>query len=99
MSGGAFPAARVFPAVGLPSPFVLLAYRVLLPALCRGTRCAGAPPFEWLPPLPGRPGEFHPEPPTDPDVNLSIHPARATQRRLPPSIKTGGSSGCPLTPS
>ena len=33
---------------------------------------------------PGRPGEFRPEPPTDPDVNLSIHPARATQRRLPP---------------
>jgi putative transposase len=29
--------------------------------------------------LPGRPGEFRPEPPTDPDVNLSIHPARATQ--------------------
>jgi hypothetical protein len=37
---------------------------------------------------PGRPGELHLEPPTDPDVNLSIHPARATQRRLPPSIKT-----------
>src|ERR1700730_6822191 len=48
--------------------------------------------------LPGRPGEFHSEPPTDPDVNLSIHPARATQRRLPPSIKTRSSSGCPLTP-
>jgi len=32
-----------------------------------------------------RPGEFHPEPLTDPDVNLSIHPARATSRRLPPS--------------
>jgi len=47
---------------------------------------------------PGRPGEFHPEPPTDPDVNLSIHPARATQRRLPPSIRTRSSSGCPLTP-
>jgi hypothetical protein len=45
-----------------------------------------------------RPGEFRPEPPTDPDVNLSIHPARATQRRLPPSIKTRSSSGCPLTP-
>src|SRR5262249_604049 len=30
---------------------------------------------------PGRPGEFHPEPPTDPDVNLSIHPARATPRK------------------
>jgi hypothetical protein len=28
--------------------------------------------------LPSRPGEFHPEPLTDPDVNLSIHPARAT---------------------
>jgi len=48
--------------------------------------------------LPGRPGEFHSEPPTDPDVNLSIHPARATQRRLPPSIKTRSSSGFPLTP-
>ena len=48
---------------------------------------------------PGRPGEFRPEPPTDPDVNLSIHPARATQRRLPPSIKTRSSSGYPLTPS
>jgi hypothetical protein len=45
---------------------------------------------------PGRPGELHPEPPTDPDVNLSIHPARATQRTLPPSSKTRSSSGCPL---
>ena len=35
---------------------------------------------------------------TDPDVNLSIHPARATLRRLPPSVKTWSSSGCPLTP-
>jgi hypothetical protein len=36
---------------------------------------------------PSRPGELHPEPLTDPDVNLSIHPARATPRegcRLPP---------------
>ena len=32
-------------------------------------------------PLPGRPGEFRPEPPTDPDVNLSIHPARATLKK------------------
>src|SRR5215471_16778502 len=48
---------------------------------------------------PSRPGELHPEPLTDPDVNLSIHPARATQRRLPPSIKTRSSSGCPLTPA
>jgi len=36
--------------------------------------------------LPSRPGEFHPESLTDPDVILSHHPARATKRRLPPSI-------------
>jgi len=30
---------------------------------------------------PGRPGDLHPESPTDPDVNLSIHPARATPRK------------------
>src|SRR5271155_555349 len=28
--------------------------------------------------LPSRPGEFHPEPLTDPDLILSHHPARAT---------------------
>ncbi len=50
-------------------------------------------------PPPSRPGEFHPEPLTDPDVNLSIHPARATHRRLPPSVKERSSSGCPLTPA
>ena len=31
--------------------------------------------------LPSRPGEFRPEPPTDPDVNLSIHPARAPLKK------------------
>ena len=31
--------------------------------------------------MPSRPGEFHPEPLTDPDVNLSIHPARATPKK------------------
>ena len=36
--------------------------------------------------VPSRPGAFHPEPLTDPDMNLSIHPARAIARRLPPSI-------------
>src|SRR5229473_3579741 len=36
--------------------------------------------------LPSRPGEFHPEPLTDPDLTLSRHPARATARRLPPSV-------------
>ena len=34
--------------------------------------------------VPSRPGEFHPEPLTDPDLTLSRHPARATERRLPP---------------
>ena len=37
--------------------------------------------------LPSRPGEFHPEPLTDPDWILSHHPARAIARRLPPSIE------------
>jgi len=37
--------------------------------------------------LPSRPGEFHPEPLTDPDLTLSRHPARAIARRLPPSIE------------
>ena len=35
------------------------------------------------PSLPSRPGEFHPEPLTEPDMTLSRHPARATARRLP----------------
>ena len=30
---------------------------------------------------PSRPGGFHPEPLTDPDLNLSIHPARAISER------------------
>src|SRR6266851_6733411 len=38
---------------------------------------------------PSRPGEFHPEPLTDPDLTLSRHPARATARRLPPSVENG----------
>src|SRR6185437_1968159 len=48
---------------------------------------------------PSRPGEFRPEPLTEPDVNLSIHPARATPKRLPPCGKTMSSSGYPLTQS
>ena len=42
--------------------------------------------------LPSRPGEFHPEPLTDPDLTLSRHPARATNRRLPPSVENWSSS-------
>ena len=42
--------------------------------------------------LPSRPREFHPEPLTDPDLTLSHHPARAIDRRLPPSV------GCQAPP-
>ncbi len=42
--------------------------------------------------MPSRPGEFHPEPLTDPDVILSHHPAHAITRRLPPSDEQEGSS-------
>src|SRR5438105_12560233 len=34
---------------------------------------------------PSRPGELHPEPLTEPDLNLSAYPARATVGRLPSS--------------
>src|ERR1700730_18155247 len=37
--------------------------------------------------LPSRPGEFHPESLTEPDLILSHHPARAITRRLPPSAE------------
>ena len=49
---------------------------------------------------PGRPVDLHPESPTDPDVNLSIHPARVTPRK-PAGFRQDkrSSSGCPLTPS
>src|SRR5271166_4069007 len=49
--------------------------------------------------VPSRPGEFHPEPLTDPDMNLSIHPARAIHRRLPPSVEIGGLLRSPVGPS
>ena len=42
--------------------------------------------------VPSRPREFHPEPLTDPDLILSHHPARAIDRRLPPSV------GCQALP-
>ena len=37
---------------------------------------------KWRSPvMPSRPGEFHPEPLTDPDMTLSRHPARATETK------------------
>src|SRR5208337_5421380 len=51
----------------------------------------------WAPP--SRPGEFHPEPLTDPDVRLSPHPARATQRRLAPYGERAGFLRSPVDPT
>jgi hypothetical protein len=48
---------------------------------------------------PSRPREFRPEPLTDLDLSLSTHPARATQRKLPPSVEISRSSCCQLTKS
>jgi hypothetical protein len=51
-------------------------------------------------PAPSRPGEFHPESLTEPDLILSHHPARAIARRLPPSAERSGSSRIdPVGPS
>src|SRR5437870_8471929 len=41
-----------------------------------------------IPPPPSRPGEFHPEPLTEPCVTISRHTARAIHRGLPPSATT-----------
>ena len=54
---------------------------------------------DFRPFLPSRPGEFHPEPSQIPDVNLSIHPARVTARRLPPSVEQRAPPGEPVGPS
>ena len=37
--------------------------------------------------MPSRPGEFHPEPLTEPDLILSHHSGSCHSRRLPPSIE------------
>src|SRR5215831_17669457 len=43
--------------------------------------------------------EFHPEPLTDPYVSLSTYTARATARRLPPSVEQGAHPGKPVGPN
>src|SRR5215813_1350290 len=43
--------------------------------------------------LPSRPGDFHPEPLTDPDLSLSTHPARATARRQSAPLRRIGTFG------
>ena len=60
-------------AAGLQKPF----YRT---AVGSGTGAVARRLFLGMyPRLPSRPGDLHPEALTDPDVNLSIHPARATE--------------------
>jgi len=43
-------------------------------------------------------GTSQPRALSEPDVNLSIHPARATLRRLPPSVETDGLLRSPVGP-
>ncbi len=84
ISGEAFPARGVFPSAGLPSSFVPIAYHVLLPVQCRGTRCACAPPCEQLLPLYPR------GPRSGPGYVVPVHPhlsdpMRPTRRHIPTS--------------
>jgi hypothetical protein len=62
-----------------------LAASVLSASDCRPCACRVAP------------GSLTPRPSQIQDLTLSRHPARATHRRLPPSIEKLGSSGFPLT--
>src|ERR1700738_657102 len=75
----------------------------VISALASGLLYLSHPTFEMRSALrvrPSRPGEFHPEPLTDPDVTLSRHPARAIARRLPPSAEPSGSPRyAPVRPS
>jgi len=69
-----------------PASVVLLSRHIAPPPPARGV-----PRLRWER-VPSRPGEFHPEPLTDPDLILSHHPARVIARRLPPSAEPSGSS-------
>ncbi len=60
---------------GCTPKHALLHFRCWI-SFCSEWACVNlqAPAADW----PSSPGDFHPEALTDPDVNLSIHPARAT---------------------
>src|SRR5215470_18416731 len=49
--------------------------------------------------VPSRSGEFHPELLTEPYTSLSTYTARATARRLPPSIARRSPPGEPIAPT
>src|SRR5258708_6756634 len=66
--------------------------RLCQPGRCTKSSVHRAPDVIARATVPSRPGEFHPEPLTDPYVNLSIHTARVIARRLPPSAEPSGSS-------
>src|SRR5450631_1908722 len=64
----------------------VIQYRIEPSAPCPAPRDHGADmPVRLL--RPSRPGEFHPQPLTDPDLTLSRDPACATARRLQPSVE------------
>jgi hypothetical protein len=52
-----------------------MALKIMHQTVARHQVDEGSPEIDAL--VPSRPGESHPEPLTDPDLNLSIHPARA----------------------
>jgi SOS response associated peptidase (SRAP) len=89
-------------ATGKPKPYALaLADRGIM-ALAGLWENWQSPADEWVRSfaiVPSRPGEFHPEPLTDPDLTLSRHRARVTERRLPPPVETWSSSCCQLAHS
>jgi hypothetical protein len=68
----------------ISSTGVGVAERRVLAARCRIGDLIGIGGTVARPP-PSRPGELHPEPLPEPDLNLSAYPARATHGRLPSS--------------
>src|SRR5215218_8824648 len=66
--------------------------------VCLGGQSGRAADNVEGPSLPSRPGEFHPEPLTEPDLILSHHPARAIARRLPPLTRSKMRWPAPFAP-
>jgi hypothetical protein len=80
-------------------PQAICAERMLLSGQLNGVSTSKFDPFRSSIPSPwspSRPGEFHPEPLTEPYVNLSIYTARATAGRLPLPVQRWGSSRCQM---
>src|ERR1700736_1238630 len=89
---------RLFPSpVRVNGRLVLVGDGVKIPK--RGKKMPAVKLLHQQSESPSRPREFHPEPLTEPDVNLSIYTARATVRRLPPSVRIWSSSRCQLARS